>query len=103
MLGRTARATVVIVAFAAVAAAPASAKTCKDPLSAKSSSRIAGEDEKRDARARDNAIKKWVKEAQAAHGIAYRFWFRAEDKQVDCGRGKNTSHCTVTAKPCTAW
>jgi hypothetical protein len=97
MLGSIARATSVI-ALLAVAAAPASAKTCKDPLSTKSSSRIAGDDEKRDARAKDNSIK-----AQATHGIAYRFWFRAEDKQVDCGRGKSSSHCTVTAKPCTAW
>ncbi len=99
MLGIISRAAAFAAVVAVSATSPASAKTCKDPLSAKSSSRIAGDDEKRDARAKDNAIKKWVKDAQSTHGIAYRFWFRAEDKQVDCGRGKNTSHCTVTAKP----
>ena len=81
-------------------AVPLAAKTCKEPISAKSSSRIAGDDAKRDERAKDNAIKRWVKDAQAKYGVAYRFWIRSEERSVDCGRGKNTSHCTVTAKPC---
>lgn len=81
-------------------AQPLAAKTCKDPVSAKSSSRIAGDEAKRDQRAKDNAIKRWVKQAQATYGIAYRFWIRSEEQKVDCDRTKSTSRCTVTAKPC---
>lgn len=93
-----------IVAIAMVAfAGPAAAKTCKDPVSAKSSSRVAGDEAKRDGRAKDNAIAKWVKAAQATYGVGYRFWYRADEQKVECGRTAKSSHCTVTAKPCTVW
>lgn len=82
------------------ATAPLAAKTCKDPLTAKSTSRIAGDEAKRDQRAKDNAIKRWVKDAQGSYGLPYRFWFRSEGQKVDCDRTKSTSRCTVTARPC---
>jgi hypothetical protein len=81
-------------------AGPVAAKTCKDELTATSSSRIAGSEDARDARGKDNAIKKWVKQAQATYGFSYRYWFRADDRKTDCTRTKATSRCTATAKPC---
>ena len=81
--------------------APLAAKTCApEPVTAKSSSRIAGDDAAREARAKDNAIKRWSKEAQAKVGITYKLWMTAEDKKFECGHTAKTAHCTVTAKPC---
>ena len=98
------RSVVILVAAAfGLLSGPAAAKTCKEPLSAKSSSRIATSEDKRDVRAKDNAIARWVKEAQSTHGVTYRFWFRAEEQKVECGRSAKSSHCTVTAKPCSVW
>jgi hypothetical protein len=87
-------------AIALVAVSPAAAKVCKDELSATSSSRIAGSEDARDARGKDNAIKKWAKQVQATQGFAYRYWFRADDRKTECTRTKSTSRCTATAKPC---
>lgn len=90
-----------IVALTAGTTAPAIAKTCKaEPVTAKSSSRIAGDDAAREARAKDNAVKRWSKAVQAQHGIAYKFWLTAEDKSFDCHKTPKTAVCTVTAKPC---
>jgi hypothetical protein len=83
------------------AADAASAKTCKpDVLTVTSSSRIAGTEETRDARAKSNAINRWSKQAQATVGIAFKFWFRADEQKVECTRTKATSRCTASAKPC---
>ncbi len=94
----------VVVSTLALAAAPvggALAKTCKaDVVSARSTSRIAGDAAKRDARAKDNAIKRWSKDVQAVHGVAYKFWFRADEPKVECGHSEKSSHCTASAKPC---
>lgn len=94
-------AVMVIATGMAAAASPASAKVCKpDALSVTSSSRIAGTEEARNARAKSNAINRWSKQAQATVGIAYKFWFRADEQKVECTRTKATSRCTATAKPC---
>lgn len=102
-MNRTPSATFVLAAvlLAGAPVATASAKTCKaEPTTAKSSSRIAGDEAKRDERAKDNAIKRWSRDVQALHGVAYKFWFRADEPKVECGRSAKSSHCTVTAKPC---
>ena len=89
-----------LLASAAPLATPAGAKTCKpEPVSAKSSSRIAGDDAAREQRAKDNAVKHWSKEVQAKHGIAFKFWLTAEDKAFDCHKTAKSAVCTVTAKP----
>lgn len=90
------------VALAIMAASgPLAAKTCKpEPVSAKSSSRIAGDDAAREARAKDNAVKRWSKAVQAQYGIAYKFWLTAEDKTFDCHKTPKSAICTVTAKAC---
>ena len=81
--------------------APAqAAKTCKDAVSAKAQSRAQLSDASRERRARDNAIGNWSARARDTYGWAYRFWLRAEEKQVNCGGGASAKHCTVTAKPC---
>lgn len=98
---RTAAAIVGLLAGLASIAAPAAAKTCKpDPVTAKSSSRITGDDAAREQRAKDNAVKHWSKTVQAQHGIAFKFWLTAEDKSFDCHKTAKSAVCTVTAKPC---
>jgi len=95
-----------VVAAAAVAigiglgCAPAQAKTCKDVVSAKARSAVQLSDATRERRARDNAIANWSARARDTYGWAYRFWRRAEEKQVNCGGGASAKHCTVSAKPC---
>src|SRR6185503_4054696 len=74
------------------------AKTCKDPVMAKAQSRAQLSDASRERRARDNAIGNWSARARDTYGWAYRFWLRAEEKQVNCGGGASAKHCTVTAK-----
>jgi hypothetical protein len=89
------------VAAMAVAATPVhAAKTCKDAVTAKAQSRVQLSDASRERRARDNAILNWTKRARDTYGLAYRFWWRAEEKQVNCGGGSSSKHCTVSAKPC---
>jgi len=84
-----------------LAAAPAAAKTCKDTaVSAKARSAVQLSDATRERRARDNAIANWSARARDTHGWSYRFWSRAEDKQVNCGGGASAKHCTVSARPC---
>ena len=76
------------------------AKTCKDAVTAKAQSRAQLSDASRERRARDNAIANWSRRARDTYGWSYRFWLRAEEKQVNCGGGASAKHCTVTAKPC---
>ena len=84
-----------------LAAAPAqAAKTCKDAVTAKAQSKAQLSDASRERRARDNAIANWSRRAADTYGWAYRFWLRAEEKQVNCGGGASSKHCTVSAKPC---
>jgi hypothetical protein len=86
--------------LALVPAAPAQAKTCKDVIAAKGQSRAQLSDASRERRARDNAIANWSRRARDTYGWAYRFWSRAEEKQVDCGGGSSGKRCTASAKPC---
>jgi hypothetical protein len=80
--------------------APAAAKTCKDALSAKARSAAQLSDASRERRAREGAIANWSRRARDPYGWSYRFWSRAEDKQVNCGGGAAAKHCTVSARPC---
>jgi hypothetical protein len=65
------------------------------------SSTLAGDGvERREQRARDRAILNWSKRAREAYGWSYRFWTRAEEKQVECGGTAKSKHCAVSAKPC---
>jgi len=95
-------AAVVALALAAtLSIAPAdAAKVCKEPMEAKSTSRIQQSDTAREARARDNAIKRWSASVQQTHGIAYKYWWRADDKKIQCDSTPKTKRCTVSAKPC---
>ena len=85
----------------AVSAWPAdAAKVCKDAVSAKARSAAQLSDASRERRARDNAIGNWSARARDTYGYAYKFWWRAEEKKVECGGGASAKHCTVSAKPC---
>jgi hypothetical protein len=86
---------------ALVAIAPAEAKTCKDAVTAKARSSAQLSDASRERKARDKAITNWGRRAADTYGWSYRFWTRAEEKQVNCGGGASAKHCTVSAKPCT--
>ena len=89
-----------VVAGLLAASPPAHAKTCKDPITAKARSAAQVSDASRLRRARDNAISNWSARARDTYGWAYRFWSRADERNVDCGGGKSAKHCTATAKPC---
>lgn len=94
-----------LAAFGAVAvvatAAPATAKTCKEPLTASSRSSTQGGEAARTKRATDNAEKKWSKEAKAKYGFAYQLWLRADAKKpAECRNTPKSTTCTVTATPC---
>jgi len=85
----------------AVSIGPAdAAKVCKDAVSAKARSAAQLSDASREARARDNAIANWSARARDTYGYAYKFWWRAEERKVECGGGASAKHCTVSAKPC---
>ena len=90
----------VATALVAMAGAPAHAKTCKDVVTAKSRSAAEVSDATRERRARANAIANWSARARDTYGWAYRFWSRADDRDVTCGGGASAKHCTATAKPC---
>jgi len=79
---------------------PAYAKTCKDVITAKARSAAQLSDASRERRARENAISNWSRRTRDTYGWAYRFWTRADEKQVNCGGGASAKHCTVSAKPC---
>jgi glucose dehydrogenase len=89
-------------AAASLVAAPAEAKekTCKDAVTAKSRSTIKASDEAREKRAQNNATVKWSKLAQITYGWSYRFWYRAEEKKVECTGTAKSKTCNVSAKPC---
>jgi hypothetical protein len=93
-------AAIAVAAGMLAAAVPAEAKVCKDAITAKSRSTAQTSDAGREQRARDRAILKWSKVARETHGWAYRFWMRADDKQVECGGTAKSRLCTVSAKPC---
>jgi len=93
-------ATAGIAASLLVATPPAHAKTCKDMVTAKARSAAQLSDDSRLRRAREKAIANWSARARDTYGWAYRFWTRAEEKQVNCGGGASAKHCTASAKPC---
>ncbi len=93
-------AAIAVAAGVLAGAAPAQAKTCKDAITAKSRSTAQTSDAGREQRARDRAILKWSKVARETYGWAYRFWARADDKQVECGGTTKARQCTVSARPC---
>jgi hypothetical protein len=85
----------------AISMGPAdAAKVCKDAVSAKARSAAQVSDTSREKRARDNAIANWGARASDTYGYVYSFWWRAEEKKVECGGGASAKHCTVSAKPC---
>jgi hypothetical protein len=79
---------------------PAHAKTCKGPVTAKARSSAQVSDASRLRRARQKAIANWRARARDTYGWAYRFWSRAEDRDVQCGGGASSKHCTARARPC---
>jgi hypothetical protein len=93
-------AAIAVAAGLLLSSAPAEAKTCKDVITMKSRSSAQTSDSGREQRARDRAILKWSQVARETHGWAYRFWLRADDKQVECSGTAKSKLCTVSAKPC---
>ena len=83
-----------------VAVSPVQAKTCKDTVTAKARSAAQLSDDSRLRRAREKAIANWSARARDTYGWAYRFWRRADERNVECGGGSNAKHCTASAKPC---
>jgi hypothetical protein len=79
---------------------PASAKTCKEPLTVTSRSTIKVDEAGRTKRATANAEKKWSKEARAKYGLQYYFPSRADAKSVDCRQTPKSTSCSLTATPC---
>ncbi len=84
----------------ALASAPASAKTCKEPLTVTSRSTIKVDEAARTKRATANAEAKWSKEVRALHGLRYYFPSRADAKTVECRQTPKSTACTMTATPC---
>jgi predicted HAD superfamily Cof-like phosphohydrolase len=84
----------------ALASAPATAKTCKEPLTVTSRSTIKVDEAARTKRATANAEKKWSKEVRALHGLRYYFPSRADAKSVECRQTPKSTACTMTATPC---
>lgn len=84
----------------ATSATPATAKTCKEPLTVTSRSTIKTSEEARTKRATDNAEKKWSKEVRAKYGVRYYFWMRSDAKSVECRQTPKSSICIATATPC---
>lgn len=82
------------------ASSPAHAKTCKGVVTAKARSAAQVSDASRLKRAREKAIANWRARARDTYGWAYRFWSRAEERDVQCGGGAGAKHCTARAKPC---
>jgi hypothetical protein len=91
---------VCLAAGALLAASPAEAKVCKDPIVAKSSSGGRFSEAEREARARRGALMLWRAKARKQHNWAYRFWSRAEDRMLNCAPGKSEVLCTARARPC---
>jgi hypothetical protein len=89
-----------IATTAVVATEPAHARTCKGTITAKARSAAQVSDASRLRRARENAIANWSARARDTYGWAYRFWGRADERNVDCGGGASAKHCTAAAKPC---
>ena len=83
-----------------VAVTPATAKTCKEPLTVTSRSTVKTGEEARTKRATDNAEKKWSKEVRAKYGLQYYFWARSNDKKVECRQTPKSSICIASATPC---
>jgi hypothetical protein len=83
-----------------VLAARAEAKTCKDIVTANARSSAQVSDTTREKRAHDKAISNWGKRAADTYGWSYRFWYRAEEKTVECGGTEKSKSCKVAAKPC---
>jgi hypothetical protein len=77
---------------------PAMAKTCKDAVTAKATSRA--EVSSKEERARSAALAKWRTAARAANGWTYRFWSRSEDRSLTCKSTGKSATCTATARPC---
>lgn len=76
------------------------AADCKDPVTAKARSAAQLSDASRERRARENAIDNWRRRARDTYGWRYRFWSKAQEKNIECGGGASAKHCTVSAKPC---
>jgi hypothetical protein len=100
MRSRLVMAAITLALGVAVASGPASAKTCKDAVTAKARSAAQLSDASRERRARESAIANWSRRARDTYGWRYSFWRRADEKQVTCGGGASAKHCTVSAKPC---
>lgn len=83
-----------------LAGTPAGAADCKDPIVGRSRSAAQVSDQERERRATANAIGHWRVLARQNYGWRYRFWSKAQERNVRCTGGASGKTCTVTAKPC---
>jgi hypothetical protein len=93
-------AAVACAAGTAIAALPAAAKTCKEPLKAEARTTMKLDEAGRAKRATELAIKRWGEAARAKYGFAFRFWIRADNSASECKHTPKSTLCTVTATPC---
>lgn len=101
MRSRHFAATTTLAFVVAACAGPAdAAKICMDAVSAKARSAAQLSDTSREKRARDKAIANWSARARDTYGYVYSFWWRAENRKVECGGGASAKHCTISAMPC---
>ena len=90
----------VLLVFALASASPAAAKSCRQVMEAKSTSRIGVTEAAREKRATANAVAKWRDTARDRYGVLYRFWSRADDRTTSCRNTAKQTTCTATAVPC---
>jgi hypothetical protein len=101
MCSRFLAAAATLALIVSMSSAPAdAAKVCMDAVSAKARSTAQLSDASREKRARNNAIANWSARARDTYGYAYSFWWRAENRKVECGGGASAKHCTASAMPC---
>ena len=86
--------------IAAGMATPAAAKTCREPVAVQFRTTVQASSESREKRARSGVVDKWRDRARADYGIAYRFWSRANDRNIECSATPKATTCKAVAAPC---
>ena len=92
--------TAALAAACLATAAPAEAKTCKEPVAVTYRTSAQISEASRETRARSSVVDKWRDRARADYGIVYRFWSRAETRTIECSATPKATTCKATATPC---
>jgi hypothetical protein len=89
------RLVVLTAAVSAIAAVPAAAEDCKDPVTATGRPATL-----RDLGAYPNSLFTWRSVVKDKYGSEFNSWRYAKDRDVDCEQEDGKWVCTRTAKPC---